>query len=312
MPSLANDAKASEWGGIMIKIGILGSDSSHALAFAKLCNILDETTGEYAFPDIRITTIYGLDEIQTKNIAMEGQIETIAATPEEMLGNVDAVMILFRDGNLHASYALPFIKASIPVWIDKPFTIDIKDGKKLIMEADNHNCLITGGSTCKYNYDVLKLAEIADNGTLGNVISGYMNFPGDINSPHNGIHFYGPHMVEMLFSIFGYDVKSITTTLHNSEIICVANYEKITVVLNFNNKIADNFCLIHGDKKSYAGKLNIDESTYKQGFMKFVEMIKTGRNPLSLDKLIAPTILLTAILESLNTGNEVFLDKYTM
>ncbi len=295
----------------MIRIGILGSDSSHALAFAKLCNIPDETTGEYIFPDIRITTIYGHDETQTKNVASEGQIKTIAATPDEILENVDAAMILFRDGNLHASYALPFIRAKIPVWIDKPFTVSIHDAKMLLKEADYHNSLITGGSTCKYSHDVLHLAEIVDNGTLGDVISGYMNFPGDINSPYNGIHFYGPHLAEMIFTIFGYQIKSITTTLLNSEIICVANYENISVVLNFTNTIADNICLIHGNKKSYAGKINIDFTTYKLGFEKFVEMLKTGKRPISLDKLIAPTILLTAILESLNTGREVFLDKYT-
>lgn len=295
----------------MIRIGILGSDSSHALAFAELCNIPDKATGEYTFPDIRITTIFGQDEVQTKNAALKGRIETIAAAPDDLLKNVDAVMILFRDGNLHAAYALPFIKANIPVWIDKPFTVNIPDAKMLLKEADNHSSLITGGSTCKYSHDVLHLAGIAHDGTLGNITSGYMNFPGDINSPYNGIHFYGPHMAEMLFTIFGYDVKSVTTTSHHSEIICVANYDKKSVVLNFNNAIADNFCLIHGDKKSYAGKINIDAFTYRQGFEKFVEMLRRGQRPLSLDKLVAPTILLTAIVESLNTGNEVFLDKYT-
>lgn len=304
--------KRQNWGGIMIRIGLLGSDSSHALAFAKLCNIPDEITGEFAFPDIRITTIYGHDEIQTKKVALDGHIETIAATANNLLGTVDAVMILFRDGNLHTSYALPFIKAGIPVWVDKPFTIDIKDGKRLIMEADNYNCLITGGSTCKYNHDVLQLAEIVDNGTVGNVISGYINFPGDINSPYNGIHFYGPHMAEILFSIFGYDVKSITSTTHNDQIICVVKYENISVVLDFTNSIADNHCIIHGDKESYSRKINIDESTYKQGFKKFIEMLNTGKRPLSLDKLVAPTILLTAIIESLNTGCEVFLDTYNV
>jgi len=294
----------------MIRIGLLGADSSHALAFAKLCNIPDKATGAYAFPDIRITTIYGHDKAKTEQVAYEGQIKTIAATPDEVLEHVDAAMILFRDGNLHTSYALPFIKAGIPVWIDKPFTVNLKDAKLLLREADKHNSLITGGSTCKYSPDVLHLAEIAKTGTLGNIISGYMNFPGDINSPYNGLHFYGPHMAEMIFTIFGYHIKSVTSTIHNSEIICIANYEKFSVVLNFTSTIADSYCLIHGDSKSYAGKININESIYKLGFEKFAEMLKTGKRPISLDQLVAPTILLTAILESLRTGNEVPLDKY--
>lgn len=57
--------------------------------------------------------------------------------------------------------------------------------------------------------------------------------------------------------------------------------------------------------------INIDAFTYTQGFEKFAEMLRRGQRPLSLDKLVAPTILLTAIVESLDTGSEVFLDKYT-
>lgn len=295
----------------MIRIGILGSDSSHALAFAKLCNIPDKATGEYAFPDIRVTAIYGHDKAQTENVALKGQIKAIAADPDEILKNVDAAMILFRDGSLHASYALPLIKADIPVWIDKPFTVNTRDAKLLLKEADDHNSLITGGSTCKYSQDVLQLAEIANSGTLGKVVSGYMNFPGDINSPYHGLHFYGPHMAEMVYTIFGYDIKSVNATLHNSELICIANYETFSVVLNFTNTIADSLCLIHGDRKSHAGKITIDDATYKLGFEKFAEMLQTGKRPISLDKLVAPTLLLTAIIESLHTGSEIHLDKYS-
>ena len=45
----------------MIRIGILGSDNSHALAFAKLCNLPMEN-GEYRYPDVRIAAIYGNDD----------------------------------------------------------------------------------------------------------------------------------------------------------------------------------------------------------------------------------------------------------
>ena len=54
----------------MIHIGILGSDNSHALHFAKLCNIPDEN-GKYTYDDIRITAIYGKDDdpAHTKQVA---------------------------------------------------------------------------------------------------------------------------------------------------------------------------------------------------------------------------------------------------
>ena len=42
----------------MFRVGIIGSDNSHALAFSRLANIPDGE-GEYAFPDVRITGIFG-------------------------------------------------------------------------------------------------------------------------------------------------------------------------------------------------------------------------------------------------------------
>lgn len=291
----------------MFRVGILGSDSSHALAFSKLCNIPDPATHQYNFSNVRITAIYGHDKKQTEKVAAEGKIDTIASKSNELFGKVDAVMILFRDGNLHAPYALPFIKAGIPVWIDKPITIKIEEAEMLIEEANKNNTLVTGGSTCKYSLDVLALKGVVDSEELSNIVSGYLNFPGDINSPYNGIFFYGPHIAEMLFTIFGYDVKSITTTRNNSDIICVANYDKFSVVLNFAQNAAQNYCIVQGDKKSIVREINIDSYTYKLGFEKFVEMLETGRRPLSLDKLIAPTVFLTAINKSLETGKEIFL-----
>ena len=57
----------------MIRIGILGSDNSHALAFAKLCNLPMEN-GEYRYPDVRIAAIYGNDDDpqHTKDVAQQG------------------------------------------------------------------------------------------------------------------------------------------------------------------------------------------------------------------------------------------------
>jgi predicted dehydrogenase len=292
----------------MIRIGILGSDSSHALAFAKLCNIPDSDTGKYNFPDVRVTAIYGHDESETEKTAFDCKIEEIVSSPDELIGKVDAVMILFRDGNLHTSYAIPFIKVGIPVWIDKPLTVTVEDTRTLLMEAEKHNSLITGGSTCKYSYDVLELSKIINNGSVGQILSGYINFPGDINSPYNGIFFYGPHIVEMLFTIFGYEVKSLTTIKRNSNILCVADYDTYSVVLDFTKDLDHSFCMIHGDKKSHVGEIKIDSSTYKTGLEKFIEMLKTGIMPLSLDKLAASTKFLAAVNESLETEKKVYLN----
>lgn len=45
----------------MIKIGLAGSESMHALAFAQACNKPLEN-GRYLFPDVRVAAVWGMDD----------------------------------------------------------------------------------------------------------------------------------------------------------------------------------------------------------------------------------------------------------
>lgn len=149
----------------MFKIGIIGSDNSHADAFPQLVNLPDKKTGEMLFPDFKVTSIFGLEKERTEQVAINGKIDEIVGKPEDMMGKVDAVMVVFRHGDLHAQYALPFIEAGIPTWLDKPFTIKNEDAKKVFEAASKKNTLVTGGSTVKYTYDVLMLKNAVENGS---------------------------------------------------------------------------------------------------------------------------------------------------
>ena len=90
----------------MFRIGILGSDNSHALNFSKMCNIPDEN-GKYRYEDVRVTVIHGHNDApeHTRQVAEEGHIPQIASRPEELFGQVDAVMVVHRNGNFHVAGA---------------------------------------------------------------------------------------------------------------------------------------------------------------------------------------------------------------
>ena len=111
----------------MMRIGMIGTDSSHAEAFCSLLNHPDCNTGQYLYPDFKVTAIYGESKERTQEIAERYHIPVIVDDVNEMTGLTDAVMILLRDGNLHLPFAIPFLKAQIPVWIDKPFTANQED-----------------------------------------------------------------------------------------------------------------------------------------------------------------------------------------
>lgn len=286
----------------MFRVGILGSDNSHAQHFARLCNV-EKVYGD----DVRIECIYGRDDdpAHTKEVAETGKIPYIANDPKEFFGKVDAVMVVYRRGALHVPEILPFIEAGLPVWLDKPVCESVEDIKILREACEKNNTLITGGSTLKYNYEILTLKDKVETGRIGAVSGGCVNFPGDLENVNGGIFFYGSHLIEMMLSVFGYDVKSVTAkTIAPKNSMVIVKYEDKMVNLAFNNLCSSYYVTVYGDKKVVSQEVDIS-FIYKLGFAKFVEMLKTQKMPLSFDDLVKPVYILNAIQKSLDEDREV-------
>lgn len=290
----------------MFRVGIIGTDNSHALGFAQLCNIPDEN-GKYAYDDVRIVAIHGCgdDPEHTKEVAEQGNIPFIAQSTDEFIGKVDAVMVVARHGSKHIPEILPFIEKGYPVWIDKPIASSIKDIEILREACKKHNTLLTGGTTLKYATDVVSAAERVKSGHFGKVLGGSLNYPADLESEYDGIYFYGPHIVEIMLTIFGYDVKSvIATSVSNQQTSIIAKYDNFTVTLNMIYSFTDYFITIIGDEKTYSLPL-IGTNIYKKGFDQFVYMLRTKQMPLEFEELVKPIYVLDAITKSLEQNCEI-------
>lgn len=293
---------------ITFNIGIIGSDNSHALAFAKLCNIPDEN-GNYVYDDVRVTAIYGYDDDpgHTKQVAADGRIEFIADSLDEFFGRVDAVMIVYRHGRKHLPHALPFIEKGYPVWIDKPLTESTEDVRTL-RAALKSDTLITGGSTLKYCPAVVELAARVRRGELGEIKGGSINFSGDFESEYGGIFFYGPHICEICAEVFGYDVKSVLVSATNAKNATVlAKYDDKQVALNIIYGVGKYFITVHGTKDSAMAQIDMS-NIYRAGFAPFVSMLRDKKMPLDFERLVMHVYMLEAMQKSYETGKEISLD----
>lgn len=292
----------------MYKIGIIGSDNSHADAFSALVNLPDEKTGEFLYPDCRVTGIFGLDRERTQEVATAGKIDYIAEKPEDLLGKVDAVMVVFRHGDLHAKYALPFIRAGIPTWIDKPFAIKNEDAKSIIEASAKYNTPVTGGSTCKYAYDILNIRNAVEfYNRIGKVKSAMINFPAELVNEYGGLYFYGAHLVEMTLAAFGYNPRSVTASEKNENVVATVKYDNYQVVMNFIPGSREYYAVVFGENGTMIREIDINIS-YRLGFDKFAEMLRTGKMPIPLKKLYTTVVLLNGVVEAYKTGAEVLLD----
>jgi hypothetical protein len=60
------------------------------------------------------------------HIARAARIANVVERPEDMLGHIDALLLARDDAENHLTFAAPFLRAGLPVYIDKPIALDLE------------------------------------------------------------------------------------------------------------------------------------------------------------------------------------------
>lgn len=64
-------------------------------------------------------------------IADASKIQTVVASRQDMIGDIDAVLLARDDAGSHFDLARPFLEAGLPVYIDKPIALSLGDLDRL-------------------------------------------------------------------------------------------------------------------------------------------------------------------------------------
>ncbi len=281
----------------MIRIGILGTDNSHSLAFSRLFNVKGEKPH---IAGAKVVAVYGLSDKRNREVAEKGNVATIVKKPSEMLGMVDAAIVDFRHGGLHYKHAIPFIKAGIPTMIDKPMSISVLHAKKMVETARKKRVPITSFSTVRLGPPAANMKKAMKK--IGKVRGGIIQGPGSSQSPYAGVFFYGVHSVELMLEVFGTKVANIRAADYDGSVIAVVGYKNGAVVtLNIIDGAWPAFDAVAFGKDGNA-RYDQPESFigYYYGMKTFLEMIKTGKPPIPYNDLILSVKVLNAIQKSLD------------
>ena len=87
----------------MIKIGMIGADSTHTESYSKLVNLPGAPLSGRA----QVVKLWGEDRVQAEAKAQQVQIPQVVATPAEAISGVDLVMICNRYGDDHPGPPFP-------------------------------------------------------------------------------------------------------------------------------------------------------------------------------------------------------------
>ena len=132
---------------LSIKLGIIGlsQGNGHPYSWSAICNGYDpEAMASCDFPAIpeylarqswpedqlkgvEVTHIWTQDQTLSQNIAQSSLIANVVDQAEDMIGHIDGLLLARDDAQNHLHFAEPFLRAGLPVYIDKPIALSQKD-----------------------------------------------------------------------------------------------------------------------------------------------------------------------------------------
>jgi predicted dehydrogenase len=196
-----------------IKIGIIGLDTSHAIAFTKLFNAENPDPSLAGF---RVVAAYpkGSSDIKSsvdripdyiKQVQQQG-VEVVDSI-KKLLSMVDVMLLETNDGRLHLEQAREVFKASKPVFIDKPTAGSLKDVVAIFKEAADKKIPMFSCSSLRYMKNV---NAVRNENKIGQVLGADTFSPATLEPTHPDLFWYGIHGVEVLFTVMGPGCETVT------------------------------------------------------------------------------------------------------
>ena len=288
----------------MKKIVMLGCENSHVKTFLK---IMKENPEKYQ--DIEVIGVFSED-----TAAMQKLEDAFGVRPmqsfDEAVGIADGVVVTARHGGKHYPYAKPYIQSGVPMFIDKPITIDEEEAIRFMRECRAAGVRLTGGSCCKYAQEVAHCREAIEAADHGAVCGGLVRAPIDMNNPYGGFFFYSQHLIEMLSVLFGAYPKSVRAYRSENTVTVVFRYGAYDVIGLFTENSKHYSVSVAFADETMTSDATIGTDCFVREFDEFCDLLSGGAQKVSYTDFIAPVFVLNAIDRSLTSGREEIVKGY--
>jgi predicted dehydrogenase len=194
-----------------LRVGIIGLDTSHSTAFAKLLN---SETSEYGGYKVVAAYPHGSKDIESSTRRIPGYTDEvrklgveIVSSIQDLLKKVDVVLLETNDGRLHLEQALEVFKAGKTVFIDKPVAASLSDAMAIYQAAEKYKVPVFSSSSLRY---MSNMDDILKNKSAGKVLGAETFSPCTLEATHPDFFWYGIHGVEALYTVMGTGCKTVS------------------------------------------------------------------------------------------------------
>ena len=270
--------------GKVIRVGMIGLDTSHVVAFTKTLNDPKSPADDLgarvvaAFkggsPDVEASA--SRVDGYTKALREDWGIEIVDDIPT-LCGKVDAVMLESVDGRPHLEQVRPVFAAKKPVFIDKPMAGSLADVKEILRLSRESGvpCF------CSSSYRFMKDLRRPD---MGRIVGCEAYSPASLEPHHPDLFWYGIHGVEALFTTMGPGCVEVSRVHTPTMDVCVGRWKdgRIGVFRGFREGKAPSGIRVHCEKGSY----DVAAGDYRGLMEAVVEFFRTGKSPVSPQEML--------------------------
>lgn len=295
----------------MIRLGIIGlsEGNGHPFSFSAIVNgyerdafsvsgwpgILDylekQPADAFGFGDIKVTHAWTQDAAITAKLCAASRITHAVTSVEDMVGQIDAAIVARDDWPTHFEIAKPFLDHGVPVFIDKPLSLDDAELEYFTPHLRAGRLMSTAG--LRYARELDSLRDDCDAvGKVRYVAATVLN----------NLERYGIHMLDAMQGLGLAPVRRVTRVAAAHESFALTLTDGTLVDLNCLGAVGKTFHLgVFGEKTHMQFDLHDNFSAFRRTLAAFVGMLNTRAPPIPPEQILS-TMRLIKIAQRLAPG----------
>lgn len=290
-----------------LRLGIIGLDTSHAIAFTELLN---DPQHPYHVKGGQVVVAYpgGSADFELSYSRVEGFTDIvrdkfhvrIVDSPEAAAEQCEAILLESADGRVHLEQFRQIAPYGKPVFVDKPITIDADEAQQLFAIADQYSIPVMSCSSLRFAEGLVEaLADSKKGPIIGMDCYGSMT----LQPTQPGLFWYGIHCVEMLIAVLGPGCLQVHAASTEEHDVITGVWEDGRIGTIRGNRSGNHQfgAILHRQQ----GSRYVDMEAYKKPYYaslleKVIAMFTTGVSPIQPEE----TMHIIRFIEAANQSRE--------
>ncbi len=200
-----------------LRVGMVGTDTSHAIGFAKCWNVPGGASGGSgarimkAFPGGSEAFSLSRDRVARFSAELQERYGVELVQSIDSLAGLDAYMLESVDGTQHLEQFRALAEFGRPVFIDKPLACCYADAKRILSIAEAGGIPVMTASCMRFATGV---GDVPVSGAEVVAVDGFG--PLVFMPDYRDYFWYGIHMADMIYRYLGRGCETVRTISHGS------------------------------------------------------------------------------------------------